>query len=93
MKEKFLKEHWDFADVRRIESFSVDDYYHFFMSEDSSALYHYVRKCLDFENLTDEKGIFKSVSHKAKQALERIAFDSRINLIRLSSLYKLKTNS
>jgi len=82
-----LKDNWNFRDVARIDSFSVDDYYSFFKSENSSELQHYVRTCLGFGLLTDEKGVYKSVSEKAKEALRRIGSESRINQVRVSSLY------
>jgi len=82
-----LKDNWNFRDVVRIDSFSADDYYSFFKSENSSELQHYVRTCLGFGLLTDEKGVYKSVSEKAKEALGRIGSESRINQVRLSSLY------
>jgi hypothetical protein len=84
-----LKENWSFRDVLRINSFSADDYYSFFKSENSRELYYYVRTCLDFGLLTDEKGVYKSVSEKTKEALTRIKSESRINQVRLSSLYRV----
>jgi hypothetical protein len=86
-KANFLKDDWNFRDVRHIESFTADDYYLFFKSERSNELYYHVRRCLNFEQLSDEKGIYRSVSDKGKLALRKLASESRINRIRLKSLY------
>lgn len=83
------KSWWSREDIRRLDSFATDDYYNFFKSEKSPNLYFYVRKCLDFGKADDGSGIYKSVGEKAKEALLKIASESRINRMRVSTLYKL----
>lgn len=84
-----FKEYPNFEDIRHMDSFSADEYYNFFKTENSDELYHYVRKCLDFGELKDEEGVYKSISEKAKSALIKIASESRINRLRVSTLYKI----
>lgn len=72
-----------------MNSFSVDDYYNFFKTERSENLYWCVRKCLDFGELDGDNGTYKSVGEKAKQALLRIAAESKINRMRATTLYKI----
>ena len=56
----------------------------------TGLLYFYVRKCLDFGEFNDEKGVYKSISEKAKEALIKIASESKINRMRASTLYKIE---
>lgn len=41
------KEGYNYDDVCRMDSFTEDEYYDFFRSQNSRSLYFYVRKCLD----------------------------------------------
>jgi hypothetical protein len=84
-----LNHGWDIRDIRHMNSFSVDDYYNFFKTEKSEVLYWCVRKCLDFGELNGDNGTYKSVGEKAKLALLRIAAESKINRMRVSTLYKI----
>jgi hypothetical protein len=84
-----FKEFYNYQDVSRMDSFAVDDYYDFFKSEKSDALFNYVCKCLDLGERDDEKGLYKSVAGKAKEALLRIASECGINRMRVSKLYKI----
>jgi len=75
-----------------MDSFSIDGYYNFFKAEKSDDLYFYVRKCLEFGELVDESGIYKSIGEKAKAALHKIASECRINRMRVSNLYGIEVN-
>ena len=89
LKSITFKEGWHWEDVRYMDSFSVDDYYNFFKTEQSKELYLYVRKCLDFEEIKHDSEMYKSVAEKAKKALLKLATESRINRMRVSRLYKI----
>ncbi len=88
LKEITSKEGTNWDDVRHLDSFTVDDYYKFFKAEKSPNLYHYVRKCLDLGEINHDT-VYKSVGDKAKEALLKIASESRINRMRVSNLYKI----
>jgi hypothetical protein len=60
---------WSEKDVRRLDSFSSDDYFEFFKAEKSPDLYYYVRKCLDFGKIEGDNKIYESIGAKTKQAL------------------------
>lgn len=90
LKAIMLKEYPNVKDIRHMDSFSVDDYYNFFKTEKSDELYFYVRKCLDFGEHDDEHGIYKSIANKAKEALLKIASESKINRLRVSRLYQVE---
>jgi|SRR5215213_1881275 len=92
LRENYLKRDWNFQDVRRLDALSVNDYYDFFKSEHSDALFHYVRTCLNFRELSDENGMHKSVADKATQALIKLASESRINRDRVLKLYGIDLN-
>lgn len=83
------KEFLSYQDVSRLDSFETDDYYKFLKSEESEDLYDCVRKCLDFDERDDEKWPYKSIARKTREALLRIASESRINRVRVSRLYKI----
>jgi len=90
VKELSNKSGWSREDLRRLDSFSTDDYFNFFKSEKSPNLYFYVRKCLDFGKADDGSGIYKSVGEKAEEALRKIGSENRINRMRVLTLYKIE---
>ena len=79
---------WSEKDVRRLDSFSSDDYFEFFKTDKSP---YYVRKCLDFGKIEGNNKIYESTGSKTKQALLKLASESRINRIRVSTLYGVDT--
>lgn len=81
---------WNEDDVRRLDSFSVDDYYDFFKAEHSPILYQYIRKCLEIGRFEDGAGRYKSIGEKVKGALLKLASESRINRKRVSDLYNIE---
>lgn len=81
---------WNEEEVRRLDSFSVDDYYDFFKAEHSPALYQYIRKCLEIGRFEDSTGRYKSIGEKVKGALLKVASESRINRKRVSDLYNIE---
>ncbi len=89
LKANMFQEICDWEDVIHMDSFETEDYYNFFKTEKSNILYLYVRKCLDIGKFRDENGIRDSVSEKAKNALLKLASESRINRIRVSRLYEI----
>jgi len=80
---------WELDDVRYMNSFSADDYYHFFKSYKGDKLYWCVKKCLDFDQLPGDNGTYQSVGRKAREALIRIAGESKLNRIRVSTRHKI----
>lgn len=81
---------WNEDDVRRLDSFAVDDYYNFFKAEHSPALYQYIRKCLEIGRFEDSTGRYKSIGEKVKGTLLKVASESRINRKRVSDLYNIE---
>jgi hypothetical protein len=81
---------WNEDDIRRLNSFAVDDYLKFFKGEKSPSLYDYIRKCLSFGKFDGGAEMYKSISEKAKEALLIIASESRINRKRISDLYDIE---
>lgn len=90
VKELTSKSGWNEDDIRRLDSFTADDYQGFFKAEKSPALYQYVSKCLTIGKYTGGTGIYKSIDDKTKEALLRIARESRINEKRVARLYKIE---
>jgi hypothetical protein len=80
---------WEPEDIRYLNTFSVDDYYHFFRSYKGEKLYWCVKKCLDFRELKGNNGIFEAIGKKAEQALLQIASESRLNGTRVATWFKL----
>jgi hypothetical protein len=93
VKELTFKSGWSEDDVRRLDSFTADDYYAFFKSGKSPDLYLYVRKCLEFGKFEGGTGIYKSIGDKAKKALLRIAPESKLNRVRISSLFDIDVDA
>lgn len=92
VKELTSKNGWGDDDVRRLSTFTADDYYQFFKSEESRNLYHYVRKCLDLGKFESGNEVYKSIGAKAEEALRRIASESRINRMRVSRMFKIEVD-
>lgn len=78
---------WDKEDIRFLSQVTVDDYYNFFKSEKSEALYRYIQTCLRFADLVNGYSEHKVKTNNAKEALKKIAAESRINQLRVSELY------
>jgi hypothetical protein len=81
---------WNEEDIRHLDSFTTDDYYNFFKTEKSADLYHYVQKCLEFGKFEGGTEMYRSIGEKAKEALLKIASESRINRKRVSALYNIE---
>lgn len=78
---------WDSSDTDIMASCDVEDYYHFFKSENSDCLYFYVKTCLRFGEFVNANEQYKLIAEKARGALRRIASESRINRLRVAGLY------
>ncbi len=80
---------WSPEDIELLINSDIDDYYRFFMSENSDNLYHYVRTCLRFGENENTNELLKAIAGKAKEALKKIASESRINRVRISGMFKI----
>ncbi|TGL73139.1 P-loop NTPase fold protein [Leptospira kmetyi] len=62
---------------------SVDDYYRIFKSQKASNLPLFVRECLRFSRYSNASEDQHKISTRAKEALKRIAKESKMNLLRV----------
>lgn len=92
VKALAAKNGWGDDDVRRLNTFTADDYYRFFKDEESRNLYYYVRKCLDIGTFESSNEVYKSIGEKVEEALRRIASESRINRMRVSQMFKIEVD-
>jgi hypothetical protein len=86
---------WNPEDIDLLAKCEVEDYYNFFKSEKSDMLYIYVKTCLKFKGISSGDDQFNLIASKAKDALLKIAQESRINQMRVLTMYEIKldTNS
>lgn len=77
-------------DIARLDSFESEDYYNFFKSFHSPELYYCVSTCLELGKFENAPEIYKSIERKTKAALSRLGAESRINQIRVETLYRIK---
>jgi hypothetical protein len=84
-----LEKGWNPEDIPRMDSFSANDYYNFFKTYKGEQLYWCVRKCVDIGSNTGRNGMYKSIGRKTKEALLRIARETKLNRLRVSRLYKI----
>ena len=71
----------------------VEDYYNFFKSEKSGQLYTYVKTCLRFKGFASGDDQYSVIASKAKDALLKIAQESKINQMRVSTIYEIKLDT
>jgi hypothetical protein len=83
-----LNRGWGVDDMKMLQAVTVDELYDFFKAEKSENLYDYVSACLRFSITVN--GAKQGISHKAEQALRRIALESPINRMRVSSIYGIE---
>jgi hypothetical protein len=90
VKELTGRDGWDTEDIKVLTSHGADDYYKFFRSEHSDMLYLYVRTCLRFGEIANADDQYRDIAEKTKEALRRLAKESRINLLRVTAMYKIE---
>lgn len=90
IKELTGQNGWDPEDIEILTSHVADDYYTFFKSEKSDLLYHHVRTCLRFGEISNPDPQYVDIAEKAKAALKRLASENRINRLRVTSMYKIE---
>lgn len=85
-----LKDGWDPKDVPRLHSFSSTDYYNFFKTYRGDNLHWCVKKCLEIGSNTGRNGMYESIGRKTKEALLRIAGESKLNQLRIETIDKIE---
>lgn len=78
---------WSPEDIALLVRNDVEDYYKFFKSQNCDPLYDYVKTCLAFGRMGNEDPQYENIAAKAKNALRRIASESRLNRLRVSAMY------
>jgi hypothetical protein len=81
---------WDPKDVPRLDSFSATEYYNFFKTHKGDNLHWCVKKCLEIGSNTGRNGMYESIGRKTREALLRIAGESRLNQLRIETIYKIE---
>jgi len=76
---------WSKDDEKFLASCSADQYYRFFKTEESELLRPSVKRCMGYGRLHGADEFQQAIYEKAKQALQKIAGESRINRLRLSA--------
>jgi hypothetical protein len=90
VKKLSLSNGYNPEDTELMSNCEVDEYYDFFKSEESNLLYSYVRTCLKFGEFVNADDQFREIARKAREALLKLASESRINRMRVSKLYNIK---
>lgn len=77
------KSGWNQKDEIILANTTADEYYELFMSEDGGHLSSYVSKCLQFGNLSNPTQLQTQITARAREALLRIASQSKVNRVRV----------
>jgi hypothetical protein len=75
---------WNEEDLTLLARLAVDEYYAIFKEAKAEKLRKTINACLQFDRISNASEQMREISSRAKEALRRIAGESRINASRLS---------
>jgi hypothetical protein len=83
MEKVAKKDGWSREDLEYLASIPVSTYQDIFKGHTGAKLRSLVRACLQFDNIGNADQFMREISERAKQALEEIGKESRINARRV----------
>jgi hypothetical protein len=70
-------------DLRTLTGVSVEEYRRIFKARTGDELHGMIKTCLQFAAFDDQTGAMKEISRRAREALQQIGRESRINALRV----------
>jgi len=80
----FINHGWDFEDIGLISKLTVDDFIKIFKATKGIQLHQIIKAALDFGNIVDASTEMKAIAQNAKEALQCIGKESRLNARRVA---------
>jgi hypothetical protein len=84
---------WEIEEAEVLRKSKAEDFYKLFKSVKSDTLNYYIRASLEFEQFERSKKEQGEPFTSVTEALRKIASESRINAVRISSRYGIKTDA
>lgn len=89
IKKVTIERSFDSSDIESLSAYDEDAFYELLKSENSPELPIYVRTCLKLNEIAGDTDSTKEISLKIKKTLKKIASESSINKLRVTSYYGL----